>query len=303
MGEDSFTCANRACATRFPIVDGIPILLNESNSIFRIDDFTTDRDTFYQSRSGGRVKRFITGWIPDCSVNVKAEGNFRTFAGALLEGAETASVLVLGGSVFNRGMECLVDDRIDLVETDVSFGARTQAIVDAHNIPFEDGSFDGVVVQAVLEHVLDPPRCVEEIHRVLKPGGLVYAETPFMQQVHAGPYDFTRFTHLGHRRLFRRFEELESGAVCGPGMALAWTYQYFLMSFFTSNRGRKFATAFAHLTAFWLKWFDPYLIDKPGCLDAASGVYLLARRSESIYPDTDLIASYRGAVDLLKPRD
>ena len=48
-------------------------------------------------------------------------------------------------------------------------------------------------------------------------------------------YDFTRFTHLGHRRLFRRFEEIESGAVCGPGMTLAWSYTYFLTSFTTSR--------------------------------------------------------------------
>ena len=68
---------------------------------------------------------------------------------------------------------------------------------------------------------------------MLKGRGVVYAETPFMQQVHMGPYDFTRFTHSGHRRLFRRFEEVESGAVCGPGMALAWAYQYFLLSFAT----------------------------------------------------------------------
>ncbi len=84
-----------------------------------------------------------------------------------------------------------------------------------------DESFDGVICQAVLEHVLDPYRCVEEIHRVLRPNGLVYAETPFMQQVHGGTHDFTRFTHLGHRRLFRKFAEVDSGVVCGPGMALA----------------------------------------------------------------------------------
>ena len=52
---------------------------------------------------------------------------------------------------------------------------------------------------------------------MLKDDGLVYAETPFLQQVHGGPYDFTRFTHLGHRRLFRKFIELESGATAGAG--------------------------------------------------------------------------------------
>ena len=29
-------------------------------------------------------------------------------------------------------------------------------------------TFDCVIIQAVLEHVLDPKRCVKEIHRVLK---------------------------------------------------------------------------------------------------------------------------------------
>jgi len=57
--------------------------------------------------------------------------------------------------------------------------------------------FDAVWIQAVLEHVLDPVRVVAEIHRVLRPGGLVYSEIPFMQEVHEGAYDFTRFRLSG----------------------------------------------------------------------------------------------------------
>ena len=71
----------------------------------------------------------------------------------------------------------------------------------------------------MLEHVLEPELVVAEIHRVLMPDGLVYAGTPFMQQVHEGPYDFMRFTESGHRWLFRRFERLASGATGGPGAA------------------------------------------------------------------------------------
>jgi hypothetical protein len=107
------------------------------------------------------------------------------------------------------------------------------------------------VAQAVLEHVLDPWRCVEELHRVLASGGLVYAETPFMQQVHEGRFDFTRFTHLGHRRLFRRFEELDSGAVGGPGMALAWSWRYFLWSFARGPLSGSLLTTFASFTSFF----------------------------------------------------
>ena len=82
-----------------------------------------------------------------------------------------------------------------------------------------DDSCDAVVVQAVLEHVLDPQVVVDEINRVLKPGGLVYAETPFMQQVHAGRYDFSRYSDAGHRWLFRQFEEVDRGlsAALGDG--------------------------------------------------------------------------------------
>jgi hypothetical protein len=137
---------------------------------------------------------------------------------------------------------------------------------------------------------------VDEIHRVLKQNGLVYAETPFMQQVHMGQYDFTRFTHLGHRRLFRRFDEVESGPVVGPGVALAWAYKYFLLSFATSRVARAILKNFAHLTSFYLKYFDHYLIDKPGAFDAASGYYFMGQKSDQTLSDRELTKLYKGAI-------
>lgn len=107
-----------------------------------------------------------------------------------------------------------------LINVDPAPTSSAEIFCDGHDLPFRDGTFDAVIVQAVLEHVLDPHRCVAEIHRVLQPDGLVYSETPFMQQVHMKGVDFTRYTHVGHRRLFREFAELESGVVAGPGTAL-----------------------------------------------------------------------------------
>ena len=131
-------------------------------------------------------------------------------------------MLVVGGGTIGNGVEALyAQPGLRIVAFDVYSSPNVQFLADAHQIPLADSSIDAVVVQAVLEHVLDPSRVVSEIERVLRPEGLVYAETPFIQQVHAGPYDFVRYTSSGHRFLFRSFEELASGPVAGPGRSFS----------------------------------------------------------------------------------
>ena len=49
--------------------------------------------------------------------------------------------------------------------------------VDAQDIPYGDGSFDLVIANMMLYHVPDIPRALQEIRRVLKPGGVFYAAT------------------------------------------------------------------------------------------------------------------------------
>ena len=181
-----------------------------------------------------------------------------------------------------------------LLETDVSLGPRTRLVCDAHQLPFANETFDCVVAQAVLEHVADPYRCVAEFHRVLKPEGLMYADTPFMQNAHMGRYDFTRFTYVGHRRLFRDFNQLDAGISCGPGMALSESFIYFLLSFPRNHRVRSGLTIIGRLLAFWLKYFDRYLASKEGAFDAASGFFFLGTKSYESLGDREIIGQYRG---------
>jgi SAM-dependent methyltransferase len=49
-------------------------------------------------------------------------------------------------------------------------------------LPFEDSSFDGVVLKDLLEHVADPVALVRDVHRVLRPAGLVFASSPDAQR-------------------------------------------------------------------------------------------------------------------------
>lgn len=51
--------------------------------------------------------------------------------------------------------------------------------------PFEDNSFDLVVCMHVLEHLDDVVRTVTEIHRVLRPGGMLHVEVPHFSSFHA----------------------------------------------------------------------------------------------------------------------
>jgi len=281
---------------KFPVIDGIPILINQKTSVFSIDDFESKRNTTFDLNES-HFRKTLLKFIPDISFNLRAKSNYKKISELLVGKSKKNHILIIGGGILGQGIETLINNKcFEVVETDVSFGPRTSLICDAHDLPFKDETFDCVVVQAVLEHTLNPYECVEEIYRVLKNKGIVYAETPFMQQVHMGKYDFTRFTYLGHRRLFRKFHEIEMGVVCGPGMALSWSIKYFLLSFTCSKTLRAFINVFTRFTTFFLKYFDYILINKRASLDSASGFYFMGKKTNLVLSDRDLLKLYRGCV-------
>ena len=288
---EAFRCGS--CAGRYPLTrGGIPVLIDPARSVFSVDAFLREEPTFFPPQ--GRLTRLLKRFVPTIANEGRTRGNYEELQRRLLAHAPRARVLVIGGSILGWGMSALQSPQIELVETDIALGPRTQFVCDAHSLPFADGSFDGVVAQAVLEHVLDPFQCVDEIHRVLRPSGLVYAETPFMQQVHGGAYDFHRFSYTAYRRLFRRFEVQRDGVIAGPAIAFAWAWEYLLLSFVRGGAMRNLVKAFARITSLPLRYLDLLLMDRPASYDGASGFYILAARSENVVDDRALIAAYRG---------
>jgi SAM-dependent methyltransferase len=75
-------------------------------------------------------------------------------------------------------------------------------ICDLTDIPVEDGRYDRVVLNQVLEHLPDPAAALRELYRVTKPGGELICTVPLFYEEHQKPYDFFRYTQFGLRKLF-----------------------------------------------------------------------------------------------------
>lgn len=204
---------------------------------------------------------------------------------------ERPRVLVVGGGRRSDNAGVFYDDaQMDVIAFDIYASADTHFIADAHGIPLADACIHAVLVEAVLEHVLEPSRVVEEITRVLVPDGLVYAATPFLQHVHEGPWDFTRFTETGHRWLFRGFDRLDSGVVAGPATTWVWATEQLVRGLARSHTAGKLA----RVALSWVHVLDR-LVPEPHASDGASCVYFYGRRSSRSLEPAEIVREYRGA--------
>ena len=81
--------------------------------------------------------------------------------------------------------------------------ARNPEIVgDAQEMPFADATYSTILCTEVLEHIPDPQKAVDEMYRVLKPGGTLILTTRFLFPVHDAPGDYWRFTPYGPGAFF-----------------------------------------------------------------------------------------------------
>lgn len=82
-------------------------------------------------------------------------------------------------------------------------GTRKKADVlyDGTRLPFDDASFDTVINVQVLEHTPQPQHLLNEIGRVLRPGGILILSAPFSFRLHEEPHDYFRYSPHGMREL------------------------------------------------------------------------------------------------------
>lgn len=80
--------------------------------------------------------------------------------------------------------------------------AKSTYVCDLRAIPVEDQRFDAILFNQVMEHVPEPKAVLNELRRVLKPGGRMIYTAPLFYEEHEQPYDFYRYTQFGARYLF-----------------------------------------------------------------------------------------------------
>ncbi len=68
-----------------------------------------------------------------------------------------------------------VDVDVDAVRQATQHEIAVRLDVETAPLPYDDSFFDAVLAKDIFEHVLDPGRLAREIHRVLRPGGVVVA--------------------------------------------------------------------------------------------------------------------------------
>lgn len=296
----SWRCTNKSCRYAddpFPVVSGVPALIDFEHSVVNADRLRGSEGASEVARWG--LNRALAALVHPA--NTTAAASVARMLELLRADAATVGwrprILVIGGGSQGDGLaELYADPDVDLISFDIYASPSVQFVGDGHAIPLADGSVDGVIIQAVLQYVLEPTVVAKEIHRVLSSRGIVYADSPFIQQVAEGPYDLMRFTDSGQRYLFRGFERIDSGSVAGAGTALRWSIDYFVRALTRSRRLGRLAV----LCFFWLSWTDRFL-DPRHTIDGASSVFFLGRRSETSITEADIIAYYQGAMAGISP--
>jgi hypothetical protein len=120
------------------------------------------------------------------------------------------------------------------------------------------------------------------------------AVTPFLQPVHMGAYDFTRFTYLRHRRLFRHFDDIQSGMCGGPVYSAIHLMRSMPTIMTTSPKLQSMARLAILLIAYVLRKADPFFSRHQNAYDVACATYFFGRKRDTPIPDREILLMFRG---------
>jgi len=121
------------------------------------------------------------------------------------------------GSLQVQGQEGFADLRTlfpgkEYVGADMRPGPGVQKVLNLHDIDLPDDVAGTVLCVDTLEHVEHPQRAAEEVHRILKPGGIAVFSSVMFFPIHSHPWDYWRFTPEGFRSILQPFSSCFVGS-------------------------------------------------------------------------------------------
>lgn len=170
-----------------------------------------------------------------------------------------------------------------VVCVDIEDGPGVDLVADAHDLHMvADKSVDCVVCYSVLEHVSYPVKVMKEIYRILKYGGIIYVNIPFLYPFHAVPHDYYRFTYKGIALLCEDFERLDSGFNRGPSSTIHHLLVHYFAILFSFNSSTLYGicTDLFRWLFFWIKYLDKFIARYEMAYVIHSSSYFVGRKSK-----------------------
>lgn len=171
--------------------------------------------------------------------------------------------------------------------------ARSTYVCSLDAIPVEDGRFDAVICNQVMEHLPRPAAALRELNRVLKPGGTMICTAPLFYEEHERPYDFYRYTQFGWRFMME-----EAGFEI---LAIDWMEGYFGTVAYQLETAAKYLPTGTHRTVpGMLGWSAApvVLLSKPLFAVLARLFYTLdeqGKYTQSGFPKNYVVIARKGA--------
>lgn len=254
MKDGQLHCQNKKCQAVFKIINNKPVFLKMTKKDSAQNEWTKKKD---------QIKRSITPLL--FYQNRRPE--------LLLKKLRRNK----NGPVLNVGSGDVRYEKED-INLDINLYPHVDIVADAHALPIKDASLGLIIGYHVLEHLRDPQLVAQEFYRVLKPGGIIFIEMPFIQRFHGYPDDYYRFTPEGLREILKDFKEVKSGVAGGPTTALIEFIINFLRLLFKNKLLLALALVILSPIIFVIKYLDIILLRRKNAYILASGIYFIGRK-------------------------
>jgi 2-polyprenyl-3-methyl-5-hydroxy-6-metoxy-1,4-benzoquinol methylase len=152
----------------------------------------------------------IRNWVSGNSKSMSRQNIYKFLEAELGGFGRGANILNVGagGEVGRIIAKFQLLNQFECTSIDVSEDRAPDLVEDICTyVPAKE--YDCIIMIEILEHVLEPHAAINNIEKILKPGGKLILTSPFLYPIHDRPNDYFRFTKYGLAYLLRNFSQLK----------------------------------------------------------------------------------------------